>query len=1392
MSFRSNNLKGLNFLKIWKIINRRQKIIFDSVNEVLSEGLDNNSKKNYDYMFLHFDMGDRKGEKNFCEEKKLVEFLLNDFNSNLNLNSDGVNYNNTSKNNDTFFYILSNYIEEKIKTKEISPIGSPSASQSNKYIIVCKCITLENLITKNKTQSTLNLEKSIEDIVNDFLLKNPQNSDSDIIEVPIENNRSIFLYKNKSLILPEYLVNYDYLYSNPLGISIEHNSSNLDYSDVILSSYTNKYDMNQELIENFNFCCKKIYHDEKENLKNSPTSNTEEIIQIHENLNLRGSSETVISNENFENNLYDTNKINKNSYQYSILNSFDFNFFQKYQTCNFSELNELDSTSLFFCKSSIIKFMSKCFHSKYSNVEDFLAEIAQIKEKILEIQNLSFKYNKLENILSLDSHMIKNLKIINFFNSNLDDEKFNQFLSCCDDGNFIQQDGQILSNLEEIKVSKNNLKFFDLEKISKFENLKILDFSHNLIENLKIPTNNEILKNLKFFDISFNLLTDISFLLIFITNSKVENLDIVNFIGNPYPKEYFCHFKFDIIKSFFGIERKRLSSISEKLNLVLNKNNYNDTQILQDPYAHANATSHNKLTKDCIVNKSDLKQFDILYETFSLGKNKKYKNFSENNEFFRQMVNKEKASLILLKKKFTKIPNFQKNINDKEFINVNFSEVKVLYLNLNKISKIENLQIFPNLEELYLQNNKISNIENLKELKFLQKLDISNNLLQDIEGISQAKNLFYINIENNLIKFLSISELTQLDNLTELHASGNLLSNLKEILDLKNCPKLQVLDLSNNDVVRLNIQDFRLNIIFFINKLLILNKTPIEKFEYQQAKEYFDGKITLDLLENKLVSVTNSSSKFDLKTLLSNLEELNLSNCKLKDSNAKNDFFFDQSVFSKLKKLDLSRNCLTSFKVFGNLPSLVILNLNCNLFEKIINRGGVRDKNEKFEKTPHVPQIPQISQIQNPHMKSLPFGISGITNVENLELAENSLSDITGINILKNLRNLNLRQNNLNKIDPLDNLPNLLYLDLSFNKLRNLEKSNVGNLPVLKSLSCDSNFLKNINAFSKLQSLVYATFDNNKISEFPNIDRLSNIEPLKELNLSNNPITKNLYYRNNIIKKFINCNKIDNLEISKEEKELAQMELQLEQENSEGGYNNFNNNNNNNLNQYQYQSAQNVFIDRINFNSNTNNTINYNSANSNNVMNVAPLKQNKLQEKFPVPMKVNMINLDLLSGNKMPQNPSLNIYLNNNLISPRNKEPLSLPQIQTRKNPMNYLNPQVIQSKRQIYQRFNTNLNVMSPFGGVHVGNVNNFAGNMYLNQYYAGAQYLNHNNNGPHAQSSSSQMLSMKNLSNKNRRSNGGMTPNANLFKNVGEAISGSGYPPEGRGKVNSSKGKF
>ena len=400
---------------------------------------------------------------------------------------------------------------------------------------------------------------------------------------------------------------------------------------------------------------------------------------------------------------------------------------------------------------------------------------------------------------------------------------------------------------------------------------------------------------------------------------------------------------------------------------------------------------------------------------------------------------------------------------------------------------------FTILSELYIQNNKIKKIENLPEI--LKKLDISNNDLNELTGIEKAKNLIYFNFENNNIK--NISQLYYLSNLVELYCAGNFIKNPRDCYQLGKCLlKLEILDITGNEVCK-NTKDFRLFMIHYCNNLKNLNRKYIEDVERNNVKEYFNGKLTTEILEKKLGKNYN----------LFNIIDMNLSNLKLKDEIN----IFNKDIYPKLRKINLSKNTFKNFNIFGYMPNLLQLNLNYNTFTEI------------------VPKKTKLIEGK---------GILGLLNLESLEIAGNQLVDITGIHLFKKLKILILRENNLTKIDSITHLERLTFLDVSFNKLRTIDRGCVGFLPSLQIFLCDNNYLKNINCFDKFTSVQNLSFDNNKIPDFNSIEKLANLVNLKDLSLNNNPINKMINYRNSIIRMFTKIIKLDGQELSEEEKEL--------------------------------------------------------------------------------------------------------------------------------------------------------------------------------------------------------------------------------------------------------------
>ena len=762
------------------------------------------------------------------------------------------------------------------------------------------------------------------------------------------------------------------------------------------------------------------------------------------------------------------------------------------------DFKELENQFLFFTKNSVITYFNNCF--KYQTYQDYLNEISKINEKINELSELKFQSNyiiifnkhldniaKIKNNLDTEEKKVEEnnndeikwdkIKLINLFNLELTNDSFGELLNKIKSASIDNSDIlNMTKNCESLSLCKNKIDKLDLDKILDiFPNLLHIDVSHNNISTIIFNNlnDNDTKYSLSSINISYNNISDFNNIIILLQN--FENLSEFIFFANPYQRE-FEYLTENPTKTSISSEEKE--NIIKSYNDVIRNKNKNEITInISEDNTKINST----------------KNFDYIYDCFSFSD--KYHSFSD-NIYFREKIHKESnyRTVILSKKKLFCIPTIEGGSN-----------TQVLYINLNKISKISNLGQFTELIELYIQNNKIKKIENLPES--IKKLDISNNEFTDLAGIERSINLEWFNFENNNIK--SIGRLIKLVNIKEIYCAGNYINSMKECSQLGKLKKLELVDLTGNEVCR-KVNDLRITMIYYCKLLKSFNRINVDPQERIKAKEYFTGKLTTELLEKKL-GVGYSTF---------NLVELDLSSLKLKDENN----IFNKELYPKLTKLNISRNIFKSFSIFGKLPYLTELNLNYNLFTEI---------------------LPKKSKVINGS------GIFGLPNLESLELAGNQIMNLNGIQFFKKLKILILRENSLSKIDSLNNMEYLTFLDVSFNKLRNCDRSSIGVLPSLQVFLCDNNYLKNINGFDKFYSIQILSFENNKIPDYNSMEKLASLENLKDLSVANNPVTKSINYRTSIIRMFPNLLKLDGRSITNEEKEMIAMDMQMDGNNND-------------------------------------------------------------------------------------------------------------------------------------------------------------------------------------------------------------------------------------------------
>ena len=139
--------------------------------------------------------------------------------------------------------------------------------------------------------------------------------------------------------------------------------------------------------------------------------------------------------------------------------------------------------------------------------------------------------------------------------------------------------------------------------------------------------------------------------------------------------------------------------------------------------------------------------------------------------------------------------NLQHNLITKIENLVSLPNLIFLDLYNNHIEEISHLHTIPTLRVLMLGKNYIKQIKNLQNLTKLDVLDLHSNKIGRIENINHLAELRVLNLANNLIK--SVDNLNGLISLTELNLRRNV---IEQVNGLNHCPRLQRTFLSNNKI----------------------------------------------------------------------------------------------------------------------------------------------------------------------------------------------------------------------------------------------------------------------------------------------------------------------------------------------------------------------------------------------------------------------------------------------------------------------------------------------------------------------------------------------------------------------------------------------------------------
>uniref|UniRef100_A0A7S1HYF6 U2A'/phosphoprotein 32 family A C-terminal domain-containing protein n=1 Tax=Eutreptiella gymnastica TaxID=73025 RepID=A0A7S1HYF6_9EUGL len=416
-------------------------------------------------------------------------------------------------------------------------------------------------------------------------------------------------------------------------------------------------------------------------------------------------------------------------------------------------------------------------------------------------------------------------------------------------------------------------------------------------------------------------------------------------------------------------------------------------------------------------------------------------------------------------------------------------KLRKLNLGDNEISKIEGLEFCGKIEELNIENNQIIKIECLDNLLHLRKLDIGKNKISSFEGLERLPHLSQLSVEDNEVT--SLAGLSKLQNLLELYVGNNRLADVKEVNHLRAVPRLIILDMSGNPLCK--DKEYRLYSIYHLKKLKVLDGVSIDGHESAKAKETFTGKMTPELLLEKVGPTVDWGA----------IVELSLSSCGIKELSL-------LEGFTGLLHLKLDHNLLPSISGLQCLSTLISLNASFNRLHHDHDLG-------------HVGQV-----------------LAYCPRLEHLDLEANNLPSIGGLQLRNGkLQRLNLRNNEITKVDGLDALPSLTELHLDKNKLRLVDYFPDFCSRTLRVLTITDNMLKTLEGLRTLSSLQTMHLTSNRISDITELDRFDCMEQLREISISGNAVGRKNGFRFTLLSKLPSLVLVDGKDVTPEEKERA-------------------------------------------------------------------------------------------------------------------------------------------------------------------------------------------------------------------------------------------------------------
>ncbi|KAI4885617.1 hypothetical protein NFI96_019058, partial [Prochilodus magdalenae] len=453
----------------------------------------------------------------------------------------------------------------------------------------------------------------------------------------------------------------------------------------------------------------------------------------------------------------------------------------------------------------------------------------------------------------------------------------------------------------------------------------------------------------------------------------------------------------------------------------------------------------------------------------------------------------------------------------------------------NELRRIEGLEHCPLLEELSLNHNSISSLDGVCKLRRLTRLSVNSNQLQCLDPmvLEHLPDLHFLSAERNRIS--SLHGVQRSRSLFELYVSNNNISTSRDIYHLKVLTNLIILDLYGNPLME-KLENYRVYVLFHLPSLkaldgiTVVRETPQELSECENAKDVFGGRLTPDMVSEKL-----GHSNYR------ELTDLELTTCGIRMVD-----LVPADLFVNLRYVNLERNNLTSFSGLIYLPNINAMCLNYNHIESILPRQKAQTH---LSSRQVLYQKVHSSGYGQQNSRTSREALCGDTleplmsSLEVLHLSYNSISSLGDLQLsrLTNLKVLFLQGNDIVQVEGLEGLRNLRELALDKNRLKSVSSTSFSFQVALLELHLSENRLRDLSHLHPLGQLRSLHLDNNKLQDVAELEKLEVLPSLIELSVVGNPVARRCLHRSVVVLRLPGLQVLDGITVTLEERTRAEL-----------------------------------------------------------------------------------------------------------------------------------------------------------------------------------------------------------------------------------------------------------